>query len=538
MNQFFAALRLCGKLDFFSRKDAKAQNKNFKFFSVIDWHKIKEMKFLGIDIGTGGSRAVVIDERGKVLASETTLHEEFASPEIGWAEQNPDDWWRACVAAIRSVLQVVKPEEIAAVSFSGQMHGSVFLDEADQIIRPALLWCDQRTDRQCAEITEKIGRQRLIELVSNPAVTGFTLPKILWLRENEPQSFEKTRAVLLPKDYIRLRLSGDKASDVADSSGTLLFDVQNRKWSDEMISAFELDANLFPKVYESTEVTGKVSAAGAGATGLIEGTPVVAGAGDNAAGAIGMGIVRARMLSATIGTSGVIFAVTDAPKLDLKGRIHTLCHAIPGRWHNTGVTLAAGLSFKWFRENFGEGRSSYDELTIEAENIPSGSDGLVWLPYLMGERTPHLDATARAAFVGLTASHTKAHLTRAVLEGVAFSLKDSIEIFSESGARAESIRLGGGGAKSPLWQQIQADVYGQTVETIEAEEGAAFGAAILAGVGAGFWQTVDEACEKTIKSARRIEPNPDAVKRLQKNYEAYKLLYSALRPATAILTGR
>ena len=494
------------------------------------------MKFLGIDIGTGGSRAVVIDEEGKILASETALHEEFASPEIGWAEQNPDDWWRASVEAIRGVLKIVKPEEIAAVSFSGQMHGSVFLDESDRVIRPALLWCDQRTDRQCAAITEKIGKERLIELVSNPAVTGFTLPKILWLRENEPEAFEKTRAVLLPKDYIRLRLSGDKASDVADSSGTLLFDVQNRRWSEEMISAFELDRDLFPTVFESPEATGKISAAGASETGLIEGTLVVAGAGDNAAGAIGMGIVRAGMLSATIGTSGVIFAVTDAPVLDLKGRIHTLCHAIPGRWHNTGVTLAAGLSFKWFRENFGDGKS-YDELVGAAAEAASGADGLVWLPYLMGERTPHLDANARAAFVGLTASHTKAHLTRAVLEGVAFSLKDSIEIFGELGARAESIRLGGGGAKSALWRQIQADVYAQAVETIEAEEGAAFGAAILAGVGAGHWRSVDEACENTIKTANRIEPNTDSVKKLQRNYEAYKLLYAALRPATAILAG-
>ena len=495
------------------------------------------MNFLGIDIGTGGSRAVVIDENGRILASETALHEEFASPEIGWAEQDPDDWWRACVAAIRAVLQTVAPEKIAAVGFSGQMHGSVFLDEADRVIRPALLWCDQRTNRQCTEITEKIGQERLIELVSNPAVTGFTLPKILWLRENEPHEFERVRAVLLPKDYIRLRISGERASDVADSSGTLLFDVQNRRWSDEMLTAFELDRSLFPRVYESTEVTGKVSARGAGETGLIEGTLVVAGAGDNAAGAIGMGIVRAGMLSATIGTSGVIFAVTDEPKLDLKGRIHTLCHAIPNRWHNTGVTLAAGLSLKWFRENFGSGRS-YDELVGEAAKVPSGSDGLIWLPYLMGERTPHLDASARAAFVGLTASHTHAHAVRAVLEGVAFSLKDSIEIFSESGARADTIRLGGGGAKSALWQQIQADVYGQTVETIEAEEGAAFGAAILAAVGAGHWETVDEACEKTIKSARRIKPDPDSVGKLQRNYEAYKLLYSALRPATAILTGQ
>lgn len=492
------------------------------------------MKFLGIDVGTGGSRAVAIDESGKVLATATALHEDFASPEIGWAEQNPDDWWRACVSAIREVLQTVNPEEIAAVGFSGQMHGSVFLDESDKVIRPALLWCDQRTEKQCNEITEKIGAEKLITLVSNPAVTGFTLPKILWLREKEPQNFEKVRTILLPKDYIRLKLSGDKASDVADSSGTLLFDVPNRKWSSEMLSTFGIDENLLPKVCEPIEVTGKISQKAADEIGLKAGTILVAGAGDNAAGAIGMGITEKGKTSATIGTSGVIFAVTDAPKLDLKGRIHTLCHAIPNRWHNTGVTLAAGLSFKWFRENFGGGKS-YDELVNEAAKISSGSDGAIWLPYLMGERAPHLDPNARAAFVGLTASHTKAHLTRAVLEGVAFSLRDSLEIFKDSGAEISSVRLGGGGAKSKLWRQIQADIYNKPAEIIEADEGAAFGAAILAGVGAGAWKTVDEACEKTIRVIETVEPNKDSVEILNRNYEAYKMLYSALRPAMRIL---
>lgn len=494
------------------------------------------MKFLGIDVGTGGSRAVCIDENGKILASATAEHAPFASPEIGWAEQSPDDWWRAVVLAIQEVLQTINAEEIGAVSFSGQMHGSVFLDESDKVLRPALLWCDQRTEKQCAEITEKIGAERLIELVSNPAITGFTLPKLLWVRENEPQIWERVKTVLLPKDYIRLKLSGDRASDVADSSGTLLFDVQNRRWSDEMLAAFEIDKSFLPRVYESIEVTGKVSAQGASETGLREGTLVVAGAGDNAAGAIGMGITHAGTVSATIGTSGVVFAVTDAPKIDLKGRIHTLCHAIPGRWHNTGVTLAAGLSLKWFRENFGEGKS-YDDLVNDATKVVSGSDGAIWLPYLMGERTPYLDATARAAFIGLTASHTKAHLTRAVLEGVAFSLRDSFEIFKELGAKVSSIRLGGGGAKSALWRQIQADVYAQTVETIEADEGAAFGAAILAGVGAGAWSSVDEACEKTIRVAEKIAPNADSIEKLNRNYEAYKLLYSALRPAMKFLTA-
>lgn len=492
------------------------------------------MKYLGIDIGTGGSRAVVISEAGAVLASQTAEHAAFASPEIGWAEQDPRDWWRASVDAIRGVLETIPAHEIGAISFSGQMHGSVMLDSADEVVRPALLWCDQRTSAQCDEITDTIGRERLIELVSNPAVTGFTLPKLLWVRENEPANWDRVRSVLLPKDYIRLRLTGEKASDVADSSGTLYFDVRNRRYSSEVISALGLDADLFPPVFESIELTGTVSAAAAAETGLREGTKVVAGAGDNAAGAVGMGIVKPGMLSATIGTSGVIFAVTDKPKLDLKGRIHTLCHAVPGRWHNTGVTLSAGLSFKWFRENLGGGLS-YDQLTDEASEIGSGSNGLLWLPYLMGERTPHLDPNARAAFVGLTASHTRAHLTRAVLEGVAFSLKDSIEIFRELGAQMDSVRLGGGGANSALWRQIQADAYGMPCETIEAEEGAAFGAAILAGVGAGGWGSVDEACESSIRTNAVIDPEEISSRALDRNYRAYSKLYEALRPVIAAL---
>jgi xylulokinase len=493
------------------------------------------MNFLGIDVGTGGSRAVVINENGAVIASASEEHAEFASPEIGWAEQSPDDWWRACLSVIRQVLAKIKAEEIGAISFSGQMHGSVFLDESDKVLRPALLWCDQRTEKQCTEITEKIGAENLIKLVSNPAVTGFTLPKILWLRENEPENWKHLKTVLLPKDYIRLKLSGDKASDVADSSGTLLFNVSRRRWSDEMPDALEIDKNILPRVFESTEITGEVSMKAAKETGLKAGTKIVAGAGDNAAGAIGMGITSAGMVSVTIGTSGVVFAVTDAPKLDLKGRIHTLCHAIPNRWHNTGVTLAAGLSLKWFRTEFGDGKN-FDELTNEAAKIPAGSDGAIWLPYLMGERTPYPDANARAAFVGLTASHTKAHLTRAVMEGVAFSLRDSIEIFKETGAKIEKIRLGGGGAKSKLWRQIQADVYGQEVEILEADEGAAFGAAVLAGVGAGAWSSVDEACQKTIRVSETVQPNEESAVKLNRNYEAYKLLYNALRPAMKIIT--
>lgn len=488
------------------------------------------MNFLGIDIGTGGSRAVLIDESGSIIVSETVEHLPFASPEIGWAEQDPRDWWRACAAAIRAVLahKDVFAAEIGAIGFSGQMHGSVFLNERDEVLRPALLWCDQRTEKQCIEITQKIGAKRLIELVCNPAVTGFTLPKILWLRENEPEIWAQVKTILLPKDYIRLRLSGDKATDVADASGTLLFDVQKRDWSKEMLNALAIDRALLPMAYESIEITGIVSKAGAAETGLLEGTKIVAGAGDNAAGAIGMGIIALGTASATIGTSGVVFAVTEKPMLDPEGRIHTLCHAIPNRWHNTGVTLSAGLSLKWFRANFGGGKS-YDDLTAEAALISAGSDGAIWLPYLMGERTPHLDPHARAAFVGLTASHTLGHLTRAVLEGVAFSLRDSLEIFRGLGVLIKSIRLGGGGAKSALWQQIQADVYGQTVETVEAEEGAAFGAALLAGVGAGQWATVDEACRQTIRIAGKVEPNFASKDLLNEQFKVYQALYGALR---------
>src|SRR4029434_167797 len=334
------------------------------------------MRFLGLDIGTGGTRAVVIDDDANVVAAASAEHAPFRSPSIGWAEHDPEDWWSAARSATAAILASVPAKEISAIGLSGQMHGAVVLDQNDAPIRPAIMWCDQRTAEQCGEITETVGKIRLIELVANPAVSGFTLPKLLWLRDHEPENWAKVRLVLLPKDYIRLKLSGVKASDVADSSGTLLFDVANRKWSDEMLNAFDLDANIFPKVFESLEVTGTVSANGAGATGLVEGTPIVAGAGDKAAGAIGLGIVRPGMLSATIGTSGVAFLVTDGPQQDPLGRIHTMCHAVPGRWHNTGVTQSAGLSLKWYRDNLGSGRS-FDELVELAEEAPSGSDGLL-----------------------------------------------------------------------------------------------------------------------------------------------------------------
>ncbi len=490
------------------------------------------MVFLGIDTGTGGSRVVAINEAGSIIAQATAEHAPFASPHVGWSEQSPDDWWRAACQAIAKILSSVQADKIAAVSFSGQMHGSVFLDDNDSVIRPALLWNDQRTAPQVEELKATIGNERIIEIVANQAVTGFTLPKLLWLRENEPESWKRVRTVLLPKDYIRLRLTGEKLCDAADASGTLMFDVKNRRWSTEMLEAVYIDPSILPRCLESIDAAGSVSEAGSDATGLKVGTPVFAGAGDNAAGAIGAGLVSPGTLGSTIGTSGVVFVVTDRPTLDPLGRTHSLCHAIPARWHMTGVTLAAGYSLKWFRDVFAPG-VSYDELTAEAERVPAGSDGLIWQPYLMGERSPHMDPNATASFTGITASHTRAHFVRAIMEGVAFALRDSIEIFRSLSVPVNDIRLGGGGASSPLWRQIQADVYGEPVSTLVADEGSAYGAALLAGVGVGAWPSVDDAVSETIRISETVAPNPDDSATLEINYQKYKTLYPALSDSAA-----
>lgn len=407
------------------------------------------------------------------------------------------------------------------------------LDQHAQVVRPALIWCDVRTEPQCRELNDKIGPARIIHLTCNPALPNFTLTKFLWVRENEPAHWARVRSVMLPKDYVRFRLTGQRAIDMADASGTLLLDVANRRWSAEMLQAAEFDERLLPPLFESPAVCGTISADGARATGLNPGTPVVAGAGDQAAGATGMGIVAAGAVSATIGTSGVVFASTDRPALDPKGRLHTFCHAVPGRWHVMGVTQAAGLSLRWFRDQFGtgvpDGRDPYEQLTAEGAQAPPGCDGLLWTPYLMGERTPHLDPNARAALVGLTASHTRGHIIRAILEGVAFSLRDTFTIFGEMQVPSTQIRLGGGGARSRLWRQIQADIYGSDVEIVEAEEGAAYGAAILAGVGAGAWASVDQACAAVVHVAERIHPQPQVAAIMNRSYEAYQRIYGATK---------
>jgi xylulokinase len=476
-----------------------------------------------------------MDDQGRVLCSGTEEHTHFASPQPGWAEQDPQDWWRACGIAVQKALKqgTVAGEEVACVGFSGQMHGAVLLDEKDEIIRPALIWCDQRSAPQAEQLARSPGTDRLIQLTCNPPLPNFTLTKMLWVRETEPEKWQRVRHVMLPKDYVRFRLTGERAIDMADASGTLLLDVAKRKWSSDVLKQTGIDSKMLPSLFESPQVCGRISASGAQATTLKAGTPVVAGAGDQAAGAVGMGIVRPGAVSATIGTSGVVFAATDRPALDPRGRLHTFCHAIPGRWHVMGVTQAAGLSLRWFRDQFGagrdDGRDPYERLAEEAGNAPPGSLGAFWVPYLMGERTPHCDPDARAALLGLTASHTRAHVIRAILEGVAFSLKDTFSIFEEMKVPVESIRLGGGGARSSLWRQIQADVYAHDVEIVEAEEGAAYGAAILAAVGGGNWKSVDEACDAVIRVKQKIAPNAKNSRGMEDAYRTYRKIYPALR---------
>ncbi len=488
------------------------------------------MWFLGMDVGTGGTRAVVVNGAGKLMGAASSEHAPFRAEHPGWAEQDPEDWWRAAQEAIRRALATTpEPREpIAAIALTGQMHGAVMLDENGAVLRPALIWCDTRTQPECDWLTAKIGYERLIELTCNPALPNFTLTKLLWVKTHQPEIFAKIRHVMCPKDYVRYRLTGEFVIDVQEASGTLLLDVTHRRWSREVAEAAGIDMSWLPKVYESPEICARISETASGLTGLKGGTPVAAGAGDQGAGAVGMGILQPGSVSATIGTSGVVFAATDEPTKDPKGRIHTFCHAVPGRWHVMGVTQSAGLSLNWLRGTFFAGRS-YDSLSDSAAKVPAGSEGLEWAPYLLGERTPHLDPEVRAAFAGIGVEHTAAHFVRAVLEGVAYSLQDSFTLFHELGIPVTAIRLGGGGARGALWRKIQAGIYGQAVEVLVAEEGGAFGCALMAGVGAGHWKNLDEACAQAIKVAERIEPDAADVAAYKTGYARWQKLYPALR---------
>lgn len=488
------------------------------------------MYWLGLDVGTGGSRALLVDAQGHVKHSFTAPHEEMQMLRPLWAEQHPDDWWRASQAAIQGVLRAAGAgaSDIAGIGLTGQMHGLVLLNAQNQVIRPALIWCDQRSQKQVDAVNAKLGKSAVLEAIANPVLTGFTLPKLLWIRDNEPQNFEAVRKILLPKDYLRFKLTGEHASDVSDASGTAMFDVVGRKWSQRMMDGLGLDRSILPSVFESSEVTGKLNAEAAAATGLRAGIPVVAGAGDQAASAIGNGITTPGAMSCTIGTSGVVFAFQQQVAYDQAGRVHTFCHAVPNAWHVMGVTQGAGLSLQWFRNRFASD-TGYDDLTREAASSPAGAQGLFWLPYLMGERTPHLDASARAAWIGLTAKHQRADLIRAILEGVCYSQKDGLEIINQLGAAPKVVRLSGGGGKSAFWHQLFADIFNVRVATLETQEGSAYGAALLALVGTGEYKSAAEVCASAVKEVSVKDPDPAMAAFYQQRYAIYQSLYPSLK---------
>jgi xylulokinase len=496
------------------------------------------MYWLGVDVGTGGSRALLIDAKGREVSAVTSPHEEMRMEQPLWAEQPPENWADASVKAIRGALAKagVSGDQVRGVGLSGQMHGLVILDASNQVIRPSLIWCDQRSQPQVDFINAKIGKEKVLEFTANPVLTGFTLPKLLWVRDHEPQNFDRVKKMLLPKDYVRFTLTGEFASEVSDASGTAVFDVVRRKWSLEMMDALSLDRLILPSVLESSDISAQISPHASELTGLRAGTPVVGGGGDQASSAVGNGIVEPGIVSCTLGTSGVVFAHTDKAAYDPQGRVHTFCHAVRGKWHVMGVTQGAGLSLQWFRNQFVPG-ASYPELMQEASRSPAGSQGLQWLPYLMGERTPHLDAIARGGWVGLTARHTRADLIRSLIEGVSYSQKDCFDIIEQLGVPVSSVRASGGGARSPFWRQILADVLRKRVAMPSSQEGSAYGAALLAMVGTGEFSSVEEACSATIRETESLEPRQQESQVYAKAHATYKALYPALRPIYSLIAG-
>jgi xylulokinase len=493
------------------------------------------MYFLGIDTSTTATKAILIDEMGVVLGVASSEYSYETSQPL-WSEQSPSLWWDATIESIRGVLARtgVDSTQVRGVGLTGQMHGLVLLDEQGNVLRPAILWNDQRTQSQCDEIHRTLGQENFVQITGNVALTGFTAPKILWVKEHEPEIYARARHMLLPKDYVRYKLTGEYAIDKADGAGTVLFDLKSRDWSDEVLAALEIPRAWMPRTFEGTEFTGFVSEEAAALTSLKVGTPVAAGGGDQAASAAGTGAVRTGVVSISLGTSGVVFATTDGPAIEPKGLLHAFCHSVPGKWHLMGVMLSAAGSLRWHRDTFAPG-ASYDNLLAPAQEIPAGCDGLLFLPYLTGERTPHPDPLARGAFIGLTVRHSLPHLTRAILEGVAFGLRDSFELMKNSGLETvNQVRVTGGGARSPLWNQILADVLQTEVVTVNTLEGAAFGAALLAATGAGAFSSVEAACDRTIRITGSIHPS-EYRSLYEKQYEIFRGLYPALSPAFRML---
>jgi xylulokinase len=486
---------------------------------------------IGVDVGTSGTRALAVTADGELVAEANRPHD-LLTPRPGWTEQDPAQWWEAAQAALAEVAGAAG--DVAGLGLTGQMHGSVFLDRAGDVIRPALLWNDQRTAAECDEITERVGEERLLEIAGNPALTGFQAPKIRWLARNEPDHYERVASVLLPKDYVRLLLTGERATDASDASGTLLLDVRARNYSAEILDALEIAREWLPKVHEGPEVTGALRDDLAAELGLPEGLPVAAGGGDNAAAAVGVGVVREGAVSTSIGTSGVLFAHRDTFAPDPSGRVHAFCHAVPDAFHLMAVALSSGGSLSWWRDQLG---TDFDTLVAEAEAVEPGAEGLLFLPYLSGERTPHLDPRARGAFVGLTLRHGRGHMTRAVMEGVAFSMRDGLEIMRDLGTPDDDLRAIGGGARSPLWMRLQADVYGRPIRRTVIDEGPAYGAALLAGVAAGVFADVGEAAERVRLREEVTEPDGERARRYDELYATYTELYPALRGAMHALAG-
>jgi len=494
---------------------------------------------MGIDVGTTGTKAILIEKNGEVI-STTTVGYSLYRPHPKWAEQNPEDWWRATINSVKQVLtnSKVNPKDIKGVGLSGQYHGAVLIDKSFNVLRPCILWCDQRTESQCEYINQKVGKEQLMKIVCNPVSTAYIAPKVLWVRDNEPHIYEKIFKILLPKDYIRFKLTGVCATEVTDASGTLFFDVRKRQWSNQILEKLDIDHRLLPKCYESQEITGQITREAAMLTGLKPGTLVVGGAGDQAAQAVGVGIIEEGLASFSIGTSGVVSASLDEPKYDSRGRLVTFCHAVPHKWHVMGVVQSAGESLQWFLNNLGadeiseartQGIDPYEILIQKASTAKAGSEGLIFLPYLNGVRHPYFDPNARAVWFGLTLRHNKAHMIRSVLEGVTYALKDCSEVMKELGIIFKQIRISGGGAKSSFWRQIQADVNNAPIVTVNTTEGAAFGAALLAGVGTGIYDSVSEACGQTIRVIDSKRSNKNTVGIYRTYYKIYQTLYPALK---------
>ncbi len=502
---------------------------------------------IGCDVGTSGTKAIVVSEGGKIL-SNVMVEYPLSTPRPGWAEQHPDTWVKAAFEAIAGAVKKsgVKAQEVKALGFSGQMHSSVFLDKNGKVLRPALLWCDTRTHQECLEITRKVGENHLRQWVSNPALEGFTLPKILWVKKHEPKIYKQIAQVLMPKDYVRYKLTGVLGTEVSDAAGTLYFDVKNRCWSKEILSKLGIPLIWFPQVVESQQICGHLTIAAAKVLGVKRGTPVVGGGADNTCGAVGNGIIKTGDVMASIGTSGVFFAHTDQVKVDPKMRVHTFCHSVPKKWYLMGVMLSAGYSLRWYRDTLGltekeigkkTGRDAYNVLSDLAEKAPEGSEGLLFLPYLMGERTPHKDPHARAAFIGASARHGRAHFARSVFEGMIFGMRDSLEIFRKLKVPIRQVVATGGGAVNPFQRQLQADIYGEEVVTVNSQEAPAFGAALLAMVGSGLYPSVSEACN-LIKVVTRTYPRKKSVQIYNGWYQEFKRLYPALKPSFASIQAK